>query len=77
MSTMFQDVAGTIPVSGPGQPVGFILDKSGRDNHARQATASARPIFRRDADGKDYLHFNGSSQHFQTVIFPNATECSL
>ena len=33
-STMFQDAAGTTPVTAVGQPVGRILDKSGRGNHA-------------------------------------------
>ena len=33
-STMFQDAAGTVPVTAVGQPVGLILDKSGRGNHA-------------------------------------------
>lgn len=28
LSTMFQDAAGTVPVTGAGQPVGFVLDKS-------------------------------------------------
>lgn len=28
LSTMFQDAAGTIPVTGAGQPVGLVLDKS-------------------------------------------------
>ena len=28
LSTMFQDAAGTVPVTGAGQPVGLILDKS-------------------------------------------------
>ena len=28
LSTMFQDAAGTIPVTAAGQPVGLILDKS-------------------------------------------------
>ena len=43
-STMFQDAAGTIPVTAVGQPVGRILDKSGRGNHATQTTAASRPI---------------------------------
>ena len=48
LSTMFQDTAGTTPVTVPGggsvdPPVGLIRDKSGRGNHATQATASARP----------------------------------
>jgi hypothetical protein len=42
-STLFQDAAGTTPVTALGQPVGKILDKSGRGNHASQATAASRP----------------------------------
>ena len=43
-STLFQDSAGTTPVTAVGQPVGLILDKSGRGNHATQATAASRPV---------------------------------
>lgn len=43
LSTLFQDSAGTTPVTALGQPVGLMLDKSGRDNHATQATDTARP----------------------------------
>ena len=42
-STMFQDSAGTTPVTAVEQPVGKILDKSGRGNHASQATSTSRP----------------------------------
>lgn len=42
LSTMFQDSLGTTPVTAPGQSVGLRLDKSGRGNHATQATAGAR-----------------------------------
>lgn len=43
MTTLFQDVAGTTPVTAVEQPVGLILDKSGRGNHASQSTAASRP----------------------------------
>lgn len=43
-STMFQDSAGTTPVTAVEQPVGRILDKSGRGNHATQATSASRPV---------------------------------
>lgn len=46
LSTLFQDAAGTIPVTGVEQPVGLMLDKSGRGNHASQVTTTARPILR-------------------------------
>jgi len=47
LSTLFQDSAGTTPVTAAGQPVGRMVDKSGRGNHATQATAAARPTLGR------------------------------
>lgn len=44
MSTLFQDTAGTTPVTAVEQPVGRILDKSGNGNHATQATTASRPV---------------------------------
>lgn len=58
MSTLFQDAAGTIPVTAAGQPVGRVLDKSGRGNHATQATATSRPILQ-FANGLWSLLFDG------------------
>lgn len=43
-TTLFQDDAGTIPVTAVEQTVGRMLDKSGRGNHASQATSGSRPI---------------------------------
>jgi len=42
LSTLFQDSAGTTPVTTAGQPVGRMLDNSGNGNHATQATAARR-----------------------------------
>jgi len=42
LSTLFQDSAGTTPVTTAGQPVGLMLDNSGNGNHATQATAARR-----------------------------------
>lgn len=47
MSTLFQDAAGTTPVTAVEQPVGRMLDKSGRGNHATQATTTKRPVLSR------------------------------
>ena len=44
MATLFQDAAGATPVTTIEQPVGRMLDKSGRGNHASQATAASRPV---------------------------------
>jgi len=43
-STLFQDSAGTTPVTALEQPVGLMLDKSGKGNHATQPTATSRPV---------------------------------
>ena len=47
MSTLFQDSAGTTPVTAVEQPVGRMLDKSGRGNHATQSTTTKRPVLSR------------------------------
>ena len=58
LSTMFQDSAGGVPVTADGQPVGLILDKSGRNNHASQATAAKRPLYKTDGT-LHWLQFDG------------------
>lgn len=59
LSTLFQDSAGTVPVTAVGQPVGHMLDKSGRGNHVTQATGSLKPILKQDGGGRYYLEFDG------------------
>jgi hypothetical protein len=45
ITTLFQDNLGATPVTAAGQTVGRILDKSGRGNHATQATLAQRPTY--------------------------------
>lgn len=59
MSALFQDTAGTIPVTSIGQPVGMMLDKSGNNNHSMQGDASARPTLQQDVNGKYFLNGDG------------------
>lgn len=66
-STLFQDAAGTIPVTAVGQPVGRILDKSGRGNHATQSTTTSRPILQQDGSGRYYLAFDGTDDSLATA----------
>lgn len=65
-STLFQDSAGTTPVTAVGQPVGRMLDKSGRGNTATQPTAINRPVLQIDGNGKYYLAFNGTNSWMST-----------
>ncbi len=57
-ASMWQDVAAMVAAV-VGQPVTRINDKSGRGNHATQATAASRPILRQDMFGNKYLDFDG------------------
>jgi hypothetical protein len=59
LSTMFQDSAGTTPVTAAPDPVGRINDKSGNGKHATQATSGARPLLQLDAGGRQYLAVDG------------------
>jgi hypothetical protein len=43
LSTLFQDAAGTTPVTSDGDPVGLMQDKSGNGNHATQSVSASRP----------------------------------
>lgn len=80
MGTMYQDAAGTVPVTAVGQPVGLIRDKSGRNNHAYQTTSASRPILRQNTTtGAYYLEFDGSDDFLQTssVDFTATDKVSL
>ena len=65
-STLFQDAAGTTPVTALGQPVGLICDKSGRGNHSSQSTAASRPTLQQDSNGLYYLSFDGTDDSMAT-----------
>jgi hypothetical protein len=57
-STMFQDSAGTVPVTATGDPVGLILDKSGNSNNFSAPSAAVRPLYQTDGI-RHWLEFDG------------------
>jgi hypothetical protein len=59
LSTLFQDTAGTVPVTAAGQAVARINDKSGNVNHLTQATPAARPLYQ-TGGGLHWLDFDGT-----------------
>lgn len=66
LSTLFSDSAGTTAAVVDG-PVGKMLDKSGRGNHATQATAGSRPTLKVDANGYYYLKPDGTDDWMSTA----------
>lgn len=73
-STMFQDAAGTTPVTAVEQPVGKILDKSGRGNHASQTTLAARPVLSARVNLLTYTEqFDNAAWTNTTLVTANST----
>lgn len=65
---LFQDSAATIPVQTDGDPVGFILDRSGNQYHATHPTDANRPIYRTDGT----LHWLEHTASTVRLRFPAA-----
>ncbi|WP_218209076.1 hypothetical protein [Acinetobacter sp. F9] len=80
LTTMWQDEAKLLPVTGEGQPVWHILDKSGNNNHAFATSSATRPILQRNATtGAYYLAFDGADDFLVTnnINFTAADKVSL
>lgn len=67
LSTLWQDAAGTTPVTAADQPVGRIDDKSGNGNHATQSTAGSRPLYK-TAGGLHWLESDGVDDLLATAF---------
>lgn len=67
LSTLFQDTAGTIPVTADGDPVGYQTDKSGNGLHRVALNGTtARPTWR-TSGGYCWLEWDGTSDGMQTA----------
>lgn len=80
LSSLFQDSAGTTPVTATGQPVSLMLDLSGRGNHATVAAAASRPVLRLNATtGAHYLETDGSDDWLGTglINFTSTSKMSV
>lgn len=61
LSSLFQDAAGTIPVTADGQAVGRIRDKSGNGIHLKRAVGSSQAVYRANSGGMPYVEITGTS----------------
>lgn len=76
ISTMFQDTAGTTPVTAVDQLVARVNDLSGNGNHLIQSSSGSRPLLKKDSKGY-YLLFDGTNDFFQTSGTVNLSGLSL
>jgi len=78
LSSLFQDTAGSTPVTTSGQTIGRISDLSGNGNHATQATAGSRPAY--DVSGSLRRgSFDGTDDFLQTaaIDFSNSDKLTI
>ncbi len=77
LATMFQDSAGTTPVTGADQVIGLIQDKSGNANHAFQDIEASKPILR-NVLGLWWVEFDGVDDYLKTkpLDFTNTNKLS-
>lgn len=76
LTTLYQDVSGTLPVTADGDPVALMLDKSGNDNHATQPIVAARPTWRSDGN-LCWLEHDGVDDQMFIPIIPYSTPLSM
>lgn len=72
LSTLYQDVAGTVPVTKDGDPVALMKDKSGNGNHATQSVSASRPIYKTDGI-LHWLEFDGVDDHLLSSFTATTT----
>lgn len=77
IASLYQDAAGTVPVSADGDPVGRASDLSGNGNHLTQSTTALKPTYKVGienglavlrGDGGDYMSANLAASSARTMI---------
>jgi len=76
---LFQDVAGTVPVTADGDPDGLMIDQSPNSTNAAQTVSAQRPAYR-SVSGLHYLQFDGTGDALDTSLqlsAPYSYACAL
>lgn len=75
LSSLYQDAAGTIPVTGAGQTIGLVKDKSGNGLDAYQVDSSKKPLVITAANGYEVL--TDGIDDFLTIDLPEIVTDSV
>jgi len=74
---LFQDSAGTVPVTADGDPVGRMLDQSPNNNRAIQSLSARRPVYNTDGT-LNFAAFDGIDDFLQATYGAAVTPpCTL
>jgi hypothetical protein len=76
ISTLFQDAAGSTPVTSDGDPVGYMGDKSGNGHHATQSISASRPIYKTDGT-LHWLQFDGVDDNLSHPYSSGTSDLTL
>ena len=68
ITTLFQDVEGTVPVTKDGDPVALMKNKAGNGNHAVQTVSAARPVYKTNGV-LHWLRFDGVDDYLLVQPF--------
>lgn len=74
LSTMYQDAAGTVAVLLTGQPVAYIKDLSGNNNHAKQLDSSKRPLL---SSIPYFIDYDNVDDELGVDIVSQLTNCTV
>lgn len=77
VQVLWQDAAGTTPVTADGNPVGRRDDLSGNGNHQTQSTAAGKPLYRTDGT-LHWLEYDGVDDSTRSgVVVPSDNVAQL
>jgi len=77
LPTLFQNEAGTVPVTASGDPIGLPKDKSGNNISVSQSISSQRPTYIVGADGVSSIEPDGVDDFLKSSDFGLSQPCTI
>jgi hypothetical protein len=74
---LFQNAAGTVPVTASGDPIGLLKDKSGNNISVSPSVSSYRPTYLIGADGVKSISADGVDDFLRSSDFGLSQPCTI